>query len=66
MTYIYTRHAEKPHPVSISEKDARWLVERCYGAAHVFSKIQELKDGKVDYIATRDGTITVEKGKDES
>ncbi len=67
MTYLYTRHAEKPKPVVITEDEAYWFVSTVSSSARrVWIQISQLELGEVDHIDVRDGTITVEKGSNES
>jgi hypothetical protein len=67
MTYIYTRHAEKPHPQVITERKAQWMVDRdCLSVRYADSLLEQLTAGKIDHIDVRDGTIRVEKGSNES
>jgi hypothetical protein len=65
MTYIFTRHSEKPHPQVITERKAQWMVDRdCLSVRYADSLLEQLTEGKIDHIDVRDGRITVEKGKD--
>lgn len=63
MTYIFTRHAEKPIPRLIDKDRAEWIIARDYGSDYGLKKLRTLIDGEIDHISVRDGKITVEKTK---